>query len=347
MKRNGLMNQMVRNRRQGYWILLSIALLLLATVGPTALAAPQAQTVPPPTQEPPTEEPRATPDDDDDDDDDNPQNQNPTAAPTGATPSAPSAAQPASNQEIAIVVPERLNVRQGPSTAFPVIGVVEQGQALQILERNADGSWLRICCAPDAVEGWVSTPFVQISSDPAQIATLVPPATGTPAPTTVTTPTVTTTATVTITPTATLTGTGRASGPALLDLTIEQEPPFAQQGQVITLTFTITNVGGSDAVAVELRDELPPELSLIEAQAGGNGEYSEETLGANRFAFAITWPALAAGEAISATAQVQISQDLSDGTVFDNLAVASAEGLEPVTSGISIGLPPTTLPTFQ
>jgi hypothetical protein len=44
---------------------------------------------------------------------------------------------------------------------------------------------------------------------------------------------------------------------------------------------------------------------------------------------------------------VQVASDLADGSVIDNLAVLSADGLSPVTEGISIGMPPLALPDFQ
>lgn len=60
-----------------------------------------------------------------------------------------------------------LNVRSGPGVAFGKVAVVYNGQTVNLLGRNADGSWVKIKLY-NGVEGWVNatlvTPSVAISS---------------------------------------------------------------------------------------------------------------------------------------------------------------------------------------
>jgi uncharacterized protein YgiM (DUF1202 family) len=42
-----------------------------------------------------------------------------------------------------------LNVRQGPGGAFPVVGRLPNGTVVTVVARNADNTWLNICCLPD------------------------------------------------------------------------------------------------------------------------------------------------------------------------------------------------------
>jgi uncharacterized protein YgiM (DUF1202 family)/DNA-binding transcriptional regulator YdaS (Cro superfamily) len=352
------------NNRISAYALVFVLLALVALVAlasPTLIAAPQAQTVPPPTEEPPTEVPRATatPNRDDDNDDDNDSdddddsgtdqgNTNPQPTPTPDQPATPTQGRPVGTATTAIVLAERLNVREGPGTNFPVLGVVLGGDRLTILEGNAGNSWWRICCTVNSnLEGWVSAPFIRLESGEAQAT----PATPAPTLATTGTPTATNsvTATTAMTATATTTTTAAATTTSVipLDLVITQSPPSAWQGQEIELSFVITNNQGTALTGVALRNELPPQLAFVAASAAGAGEVAEEELAPDRFAFGITWPELAPGATLTATVQVQIQEDLPDGAVIDNLAVVSATGVEPYTVGISVGMPPTTLPTFQ
>jgi len=61
----------------------------------------------------------------------------------------------------------------------------------------------------------------------------------------------------------------------------------------------------------------------------------------------VRWPELQAGAAAAANVQVQVAEGMADGSVIDNLAAVVADDVQPVTAGISIGLPPVTLPDFQ
>ena len=56
---------------------------------------------------------------------------------------------------------QALNIRTGPGTAFPVIGVARNGDVGEIVGRSADGNWwvVSVPSAPGGV-GWVSASFV-------------------------------------------------------------------------------------------------------------------------------------------------------------------------------------------
>lgn len=99
----------------------------------------------------------------------------PTAAPTAtATPT------PVRPTNVARVTTDHLNVRQGPSTAYPVLAVVDVGTELSVLGQSADGEWLRVRLR-NAREGWVAREFtdfrgtaVVVSAPPLVIVTSPP-----------------------------------------------------------------------------------------------------------------------------------------------------------------------------
>ncbi|MCB0083352.1 MAG: PD40 domain-containing protein [Caldilineaceae bacterium] len=60
---------------------------------------------------------------------------------------------------------QRLNVRSGPGTDYPVIGKAAAGSTVAIIARNADQSWLQIRLdGIDGGFGWVATPFVAVTA---------------------------------------------------------------------------------------------------------------------------------------------------------------------------------------
>jgi uncharacterized repeat protein (TIGR01451 family) len=350
-----------------HWI--SIVALVLAVlvllVNRGAWAAPLNQTVPPKPTETPTNVPQATntPQDDDDDDDNGgqqPPAATPTAGPTANATTAPSQpSQPVGEGLTGVVTANRLNVREGPGTNAAVIGVVVQGTTLQILERNAEGTWWHICCLADSTTtGWISAQFVQPNFDATQANTLIPVAGAAPAPAPTVAATAAPTTTVAATPTTaptvaatsattSTTEVAAVATPAVsLDLTITQDPEFAAQGQEIELQFVITNPGDAVATNVEVRDELPAELTYVRVEIA-DGDLIDETAGASPAVFTLSWPELGPGDSATATVTVQIADDLPDGAVVDNLAVVSADNVDPYTAGITIGMPPTMPPDFQ
>ncbi|MBV7327258.1 HlyD family efflux transporter periplasmic adaptor subunit [Chloroflexi bacterium TSY] len=59
----------------------------------------------------------------------------------------------------------RLNVRQGPGTSFDVIDSLHDGLSVNVLNRNADGTWIQIERS-NGETGWVSADYVTLDNEP-------------------------------------------------------------------------------------------------------------------------------------------------------------------------------------
>lgn len=64
-----------------------------------------------------------------------------------------------SGEETAVVLADRLNLREGPGLDRAVVGVLRRGERVTVLVRSADGAWLRVRTAAGQ-EGWVAAAFV-------------------------------------------------------------------------------------------------------------------------------------------------------------------------------------------
>jgi uncharacterized repeat protein (TIGR01451 family) len=342
-----------------YWsglISLALTFLLVSQVAPS-LAAPLHQTVPPPT---PTSEsqpvPTATPVPDNNDDDDDDDNSEPTATPVpdnnddddddnNQPPPPPPTNTPAPQATVApgltgSVSVQRLNVRQGPGTNHPVIGTVLQGETVTILSRNEFGDWWRACCISGTTQdGWMAAQFITPNFDLGQANVLIAidGAIPTPPP-----PTAVPTVDPNVVPTTTVPTTA-----GLLELQVQQDPPYAWQGGTITLLYQLNNAGTTAATNVEVRNELPAEFGFLSADALNASEFLTETAPISRTVVIFRWSELQAGATVSASVQVSVSAQLINGTVLENLAVAGADNVQPVTAGITIGMPPVNLPDFR
>jgi uncharacterized protein YraI len=75
-----------------------------------------------------------------------------------------------------VVNVEALNLRAGPGTVYDKVGLLRQGDELDIVARAAAGDWLAVI-APDGNEGWVSAIYVDLNIPPDRVpvATQVPP----------------------------------------------------------------------------------------------------------------------------------------------------------------------------
>lgn len=345
---NNLHRSQTYRHRLGFG-LAALLLITLASVGGTQFSAVSlAQTVPPPTPTPASSEqprPTATPARDRDNNDDRDSSSPAPTATAATTTSASTANIPTIT---GVVTANRLNVRSGPTTAANVIGTALNGQTLTILGRNADSTWWRICCVADTTtEGWVSAQFVQLTAEAAELSRNLPIVDGTtPTATATLTGTLTNTLTNTVTVTTSAVTTATVAAPSL-DFVVTQSPSFAWQGQEVVLNLTVTNTSRIALSDLEMRMEIPTAFRFSEAIVTEEGEFSEELTDSDQVAFSINWPTIAAGAAVSANIRVQIAEDLADGVVLDILAVVEAAEVEPITEGISIGMPPTTLPTFQ
>ncbi|MEZ4710783.1 MAG: SH3 domain-containing protein [Caldilineaceae bacterium] len=301
-----------------------VAFLVLSTMAlwtqATAWAAPrvsaQYQTVPKPTKEPtntpvptatPRRDPTATPRRDD--------NNNPSPTNTPVPTVAPVETGPTG--VVSVVV---LNVREGPGTVFSVIGTVTQSTVVEVMERNADGSWWRICCIVGTEEpGWVSAQFITPNFDAARALELIPLATEIPAP-----------------PTA-----------PVLQLDVRMQPAFVWAGQEFTLDFAITNLSADSVQNVSFGTELAPTLAFVSTTTSGDGAAANSAAVSGATLVEATWAELAAGATANVTIALRVTDTMANGDVIDNLAVVGADGVDDITAGISIGMPPTMLPDFK
>lgn len=173
--------------RQWLWLLVIVTpLIFWIGASDTAGAADstrglvqQQGTVPPlPPDTPPTPTPRPNRDDN---------NRQPTPTPLPSGPAQPAPGTGLSGVLTGTINVPVLNVRQGPSTSYPIIGRVGRDAVVTILGRNADASWLNFCCLPNSqTQGWISALFVTPGYTAEQAATIpvidvaVPDATSTP-----------------------------------------------------------------------------------------------------------------------------------------------------------------------
>lgn len=316
-----------------FWMLILPAVaLLLVLVNAPSWAAPESrplgQTVPQPTPtatNTPVATATPTPRGDDDDDEE-------TGEPGPAEPGDPTVGDLAGE-----VVAPQLNVRAGPGTGFAIIGAFNSGAQVDILGRSEDGEWWVVCCVPGSgANGWVSSQFVALADGAAPVDTLpVVADLNEPLPTPEA-------------PAETESDAAPEEPPAFdLALSMSAFPEFAWQGQAVVLDFVVSNPGDVPADAVELRNELSLALEYVSSEAEGDGEIELSQTDAGGTVVTVRWPVLAPGATASAGITVVISEELVDGQVIDNLAVAGARNAGTASAGISLGMPPTLLPTFR
>jgi len=93
---------------------------------------------------------------------------------------------------VAVVQSDKVNVRQGPGTAYRTMGQVAQGTRLDIVGKNPAGDWLQVCCVTNqqvwivarlvTVEGAVGSVKIAANIPPPPPPTATPPPTVTPKP---------------------------------------------------------------------------------------------------------------------------------------------------------------------
>ena len=122
----------------------------------------------------------------------------PTAVPPTPTPEGPPTATPLPPTPtpepipVAIVQSDKVNVREGPGTAYRTMGQVPQGARLDIVGKNPAGDWWQVCCVNNqqawivgrlvTVEGAVGTVKVAANIPPPPPPTATPRPTATPVP---------------------------------------------------------------------------------------------------------------------------------------------------------------------
>ena len=126
---------------------------------------------------------------------------------------------------IAIVTMEQdqINVRGGPSTDYPIIGVLIAGQQVPALGRSVGGDWVQIAY-PGVTGGvaWVYAPLVTLEGS---VSVVEPP----PTPTPRTTPT--------IDPTL--------AAQFIIDIPPTRLPTFTPPGPLVIPTFSATDLPGT------------------------------------------------------------------------------------------------------
>jgi uncharacterized repeat protein (TIGR01451 family) len=337
---------------QRYWVF-AVTMLLLAlafAVAAPAWAAPPSaddyQTVPKPT---PTSDSQpvatATPRPDDDDDDGGEGVSGDSSEP--ADREVPvfiipdQAAVPASGLTASVTV-ANLNVREGPGIEFAVVGRLSAGDVVNVLWRNEDNTWLNVCCTPDTeVGGWVSSQLLSLDFDRAASAELIPvyldetliaQSTGDVADAQIAASEAATVTTSTALP---------------IQVRSQLNPPFLRQGEIGDLVIRVSNPNPEDALNVELSDQLPAELELVETFASDDGVVEQQTTEDGQPLVLVTWDTVTAGDVVRLVLTVRVAEDVADGTVFDNLAAASGSNTGYATGSITIGTPPRSLPDFR
>ena len=66
-----------------------------------------------------------------------------------------------------------LNVRTGPGTAYPVIGVLTQGDVVEVVGKNATGTWLQI--AYNERQAWIAAAYVDLTGSLAEVPEVAAP----------------------------------------------------------------------------------------------------------------------------------------------------------------------------
>jgi uncharacterized repeat protein (TIGR01451 family) len=288
-------------------------------------------------------------------------------APTPQAPAQPAAetqanaSAPAGTGLTASVNADRLNLRSGSGTDFAIVAKLLRGESVEVLARNGSGDWWYVCCtAGTTTAGWTSAPYLAPAFDRASANQLLPIFTVAQTPVTPTAP-ITTTAGLTATGaasetgaagavvTSTVTTADAASASASTSLIVQMQlaPAFALQGQPLQIVVVVTNTGSVTASNVALRDELAQSLALVDGDAGTAGLFRQETTENGGTVASFTWPQVAPGEQVTAILTVNLAADLPDGSVVDNLAAVQADNAGAATTGVSIGMPPTTPPDFR
>lgn len=65
----------------------------------------------------------------------------------------------------ATVVTDYVPLRGGPGPATGIVTQLRNGQAVMLLGRNADATWLNVAVLPDDRQGWLDTTAVETTTD--------------------------------------------------------------------------------------------------------------------------------------------------------------------------------------
>ena len=327
------------------WLPLLVAVLLgiAVLIDQPAWAAPGAQTVPLPT---PTEE-SAPPTPTRAADNNGDQADSGGTDETGGSGAGGGSTQPnIPDQLTGIVNAVQLNVRSGPGSDFDAVGTLAAGAQVDLLARNANGGWWLVCCAANGEQGWVNAQFVApngltraetnaVLVEAAASGAIPPAPAGTPVPESG------------AAEGATEDGAAAETAPLIeLAVTSTQLPAHVRQGDAFTVAYRLTNPGDEAAVNVVLRSEIPAGLALTAVTAAG-AEHGETPLASGGTAVLLVWPAIAPGASVTANVAYTVADDVADGSVIDVIAAIEGDNVAFAGAGVSVGMPPVLLPTFQ
>ena len=117
--------------------------------------------------------------------------------------------------------------------------------------------------------------------------------------------------------------------------------------QRVNLQFVIDNPNSVEIRSVEFSNELPGDLQYVDAVTGADGRINQQTTDSGATLILAARPSIPAGGIVTVTITVNVSPDLPDAAVIDNLVAVRASNGMYTTGGISIGMPPTEFPDFQ
>ena len=132
---------------------------------------------------------------------------------------------------------EQINVRSGPSTDYPVVGVLVAGQSMPALGRSVGGDWVQIVYP--GVEGGVAWVYAYLVSVNSTLSVVEPPPTPTPRVTPTIDPTLASQFVIELAPTRLPTFT---APPPLAVPTFTEEPLATNPGGV-PMGFIIVGMG--------------------------------------------------------------------------------------------------------
>lgn len=359
------MQQLVR----GYWILILVLLFGFLSIytsypsygAPAAQSTPDVNTVPKPVKTPtPENTPFPTPttvsdNSGDDESDDNqgatpPEDENQggdtsagdsnsnepaTGAGSGnastdnAAATTDNAQQPP-NGVTGVVTAVTLNLRKGPGATTNVIDTLFLNDPVAILARNQTGDWLYICCGSRTkFAGWVSKQFVSVNN---QAMAQIPLFASTANQASATAPIANT-----------------SNKPAAGTLVLEMRPLASSvwQGQNVAIQFVIRNRSNQAFTGIQLRNDLPDEMAVVNAQISNQGKVSYSGVRQSGPVMTINWPTVQANSQVTATVMVQIATNVADGALIDSLAVVKTSQGGEALAGITLAMPPVALPQFR
>ncbi len=98
----------------------------------------------------------------------------PTPTPTFAPPTPPPDTPTPVPTPYVVVVAPQVNLRSGPSVAYPVIGQAVKDQTFAITGRNDAFTWWQVCCI-DGQQGWITTQLTAPGGPADTVPIVAPP----------------------------------------------------------------------------------------------------------------------------------------------------------------------------